>query len=92
MAQHNFSRATAAFTTATDLNPQDAESFSDLGLVQMAQSHSLEAANALTQAIQLKPDLAEAHHRLELLRSSQRDREQLTHAALEILNMLFRRE
>jgi cytochrome c-type biogenesis protein CcmH/NrfG len=74
------------------LNPQDAESFSDLGLVQMAQSHSLEAANALTQAIQLKPDLAEAHHRLELLRSSQQDREQLTYAALEILNRLFRRE
>jgi cytochrome c-type biogenesis protein CcmH/NrfG len=92
MAQHKFSDAEAAFTTATVLNPQDAEAFSDLGLVQMAQSQALEAAKALTRAIQLRPDFAEAHHRLELLRASQRDREQLTHAALEILSILFRRE
>ncbi len=92
MAQQKFSGATDAFTTATDLNPQDAESFSDLGLVRMSQGYASDAANALTQAIQLKPDYAEAHHRLERLRASQQDREQLTHAACEILDMLFRRE
>jgi len=92
MAQHKFSDATAAFSTATDLNPQDAEAFSDLGLVQMAQGQASDAATALIQSIQLNPDYAEAHHRLELLRASQQDPEQLTRAALEILNILFRRE
>lgn len=92
MAQQKFSGAMAAFSTARALNPQDAESFSDLGLVRMAQGYASDAANALTQAIQLKPDYAEAHHRLERLRASQQDREQLTHAACEILDMLFRRE
>jgi cytochrome c-type biogenesis protein CcmH/NrfG len=71
MAQQKYSGAMAAFTTATDLNPQDAESFSDLGLVRMAQGHASDAAKALTQAIQLKPDYAETHHRLEWLRASQ---------------------
>jgi len=92
MAQHKFSKAATAFITATDLHPQDAEAFSDLGLVLMAQGHASNAAKALTQAIQLKPDYAEAHHRLELLRASQQDPEQLTHAAFEILSILFRRE
>jgi cytochrome c-type biogenesis protein CcmH/NrfG len=92
MAQHKFPNATMAFITATDLNPQDAEAFSDLGLVRMAQGHASDAAKALTQAIHLKPDYAEAHHRLELLRASQQDPEQLTQAAFEILNILFRRE
>ena len=92
MAQHKFSDATAAFTTVTNLNPYDAEAFSDLGLVRMAQSHASDAAKALTRAIQLRPDYAEAHHRLELLRASQQDPQKLTHAALEILNILFRRE
>ena len=92
MAQHNFSGATAAFTTATGLNPQDAESFADLGLVQMAQGHASDAAKALTQAIQLRPEFAEAHHRFELLHASKQNPQQLTHAALEMLNILFRRE
>ena len=92
MAQRKFSGAEAAFTTATVLNPQDAEAFSDLGLVLMAQSQALEAGKALTRAIQVRPDYAEAHHRLELLRASQPDPEQLTLAALEILNLLFKRE
>ncbi len=92
MAQHKFSDATAAFTTATDLNPQDAEGFADLGLVRMAQNHSLEADKALTRAIQLRPDFAEAHHRLEILRASQQDPKQPHQGALEILNILFRRE
>lgn len=92
MAQYNFSGATAAFTTATVLNPQDAESFADLGLVQMAQGHASDAGKALTQAIQLRPEFAEAHHRLELLRASKQDPQQLTRAALEMLNILFRRE
>jgi tetratricopeptide (TPR) repeat protein len=92
MAQRKFSGAETALTTATVLNPQDAEAFSDLGLVLMARNLALEAGKALTRAIQLRPDYAEAHHRLELLRASQQDREQLTLAALEILNILFRRE
>lgn len=92
MAQQKFSGAADAFTTATDLNPQDAEAFSDLGLVQMAQGHASDATSTLTHAIQLKPDFAEAHHRLEWLRASRQDHAQLNRAALEILDLLFRRE
>lgn len=92
LAQQKFPEAQDALRRATRLKPDDAEAFSDLGLAYMAQGHALEAAKALSLAIQLKPDYAEAHHRLELLRASQQDREQLSHAAFEILNMLFRRE
>ncbi|MCA9423169.1 MAG: hypothetical protein KC592_19270 [Nitrospira sp.] len=74
------------------MNPQDPETFSDLGLVLMARNHEFEAGKALSLANQLRPDYAEAHHRLKLLRASHRNCEQLTHAALEILNILFRLE
>ena len=92
LAQQKFLEAQQALRTATRLNPNDAEALSDLGLTYMAQGHALEAAKALSLAIQLKPDYAEAHHRLELLRASQQDPEQLTHSALEMLNILFRRD
>ena len=92
MAQQKFSDAIAALTTATNLNSQDAESFADLALVHMAQKHPLKASKALTRAIQLKPDFAEAHHRLEILRASERDARQLNQGAMDILNILFRRE
>jgi tetratricopeptide (TPR) repeat protein len=92
MAQQKFSRAADAFTTSSDLNPQDAEWFSELELVRMAQGSCIGRRQRPDTAIQLKPDYAEAHHRVERLRASQQDREQLTHAAFEILNLLFRRE
>ena len=74
-----------------DLNPQDAEAFADLGLVQTAPSHLSEGANALIPAIQLKPDYGEAPHRFECLRSSPQDPDQLPQAAHEV-NILHRRE
>jgi len=92
MAQNHFLQAHEAFETATLLAPKDAESYSDLGLVLMAQGYHNEAESALRQTIDLQPDFAEAHYRLEPVRAAQDDAQQLIQSARRILHTLFRLE
>jgi len=92
IAQEHFSQARDAFVTATQLDPNYADAYSDLGLALMAQGHIHEAENTLIHAIRLQPDLADAHFRLEHVRAAQDDAEQLIHSTQHILHVLFRRE
>lgn len=56
MAQEHFSQASEAFATATLLDPDNASTYSDLGLDLMAQGTTEDAKNALKQAIRIQPD------------------------------------
>jgi predicted TPR repeat methyltransferase len=91
MGKGDLPAADAALVRATQLKPDDADTFADLGLVRMAQGDVAGADHAITRSIQLKPDLAEAHRLRELLAKG-RDSDAPMKGAKSILHDLFERE
>jgi cytochrome c-type biogenesis protein CcmH/NrfG len=92
MGLRDWPGSAAALDRATQLKPDDAEAFSDLGLVRMVQGDPAAAATALRRAIELKPDHADSHHLLEIVQAAEHDPEHLTLAARRILDTMFARE
>jgi cytochrome c-type biogenesis protein CcmH/NrfG len=91
MGRFDLAAAAVALERATELEPDDAETFADLGLVRMAQGDVAAAEQALKRSIQLKPDYAEAHQLREQLAKAKGNREAVKEAGMARLKSVFDR-
>lgn len=69
----NLEGAAAAFTRATEVEPEQAGPWAKLGIVQMAQGNRQAALTSLQKAIELDPSNRFAHQRLGMLYEDQGD-------------------